>query len=71
MDAKLEAHRAQKRRQELFNKYKNLLWNMVSFQNTTAIDIDGKKNDDDHKEDDDRDGVCFNLTKCVTIFVFK
>lgn len=47
MEEKLEAHRAKKRRQALFNKYKNYLLNMVSFQNHTAIDIDKKKNDDE------------------------
>lgn len=47
MEEKLEAHRAKKRRQALFNKYKNYLFNMVSFQNHTTIDINSKKNDDE------------------------
>jgi len=46
MEAKLTAHRAEKRRLELYNKYKTLFLSMLPFQSHT-IDID--KKDDDNK----------------------
>lgn len=48
MEAKLSAHRAQKRRIELFNHIKTRLLSMLPFQ-SHAIDID-KKDDDSRLE---------------------
>jgi len=51
MEAKLTAHRAQKRRVELYSKYKALFLRMIPFQSHT-IDID--KKDDDKKLEKDK-----------------